>query len=129
MLRSRRPKVFAAAVTLILFDSQPVTAQQATIDIRGEVPTICNVQVRGLVHRGGQMREFCNAGRGYDVYVDPSPALSGASLSVDGSEVALSASQPTLISSSDTPQNRVRRLALRAGRETPSLAIRVVPRT
>lgn len=105
-----------------------------TLTITGFVPVICRASLDATVVPGapgrtslGALNEFCNSPNGYQVFVESSPELAGATLLIDGSPVLLSASGPTLVSASNGPAIESRQLALdTSGAVSGSLSIRVV---
>jgi hypothetical protein len=107
----------------------------ATFEITGFVPVICRanlqsnvVQVSGGETKLGALNEFCNSPRGYQVFVETSPELSGATLIIDGREVPLSDSGPILVSSSEGPATASRDVRIASGGGSGSLNFRIVPR-
>jgi hypothetical protein len=85
-----------------------VNSGQYSIGISGFVPVICRASVGATstpiaganINLGG-LNEFCNSPNGYEVYADYSPALSTASLVVDGQKINLSKDGSTRISHSN----------------------------
>jgi hypothetical protein len=85
-----------------------VNSGQYSIGISGFVPVICRASVGATstpvagsnINLGG-LNEFCNSPNGYEVYADYSPALSAASLVVDGQKINLSNDGSTRISHSN----------------------------
>ena len=99
----KRRFIALAALCTLFAGSASATAPSAltdqssfTLELRGYVPVICNAQVNaaqvtpqaGQVELG-QLSEFCNNANGYEVWIDYSPSLAGASLVVDGQTVNL----------------------------------------
>ena len=122
------PRIALTAVAASALVSTAATATPSfTLELTGQVPTICYADVQ---LNAGTMNEFCNDANGYDVYAEHSPELAGASLVVDGVEIALSAEGPTRVSGSDRADIASRSLELRLpdGRtpSTGSLSFRVV---
>ena len=85
------------------------------------------VPVTGSEVELGELNEFCNSPTGYQVFVDSSPELAGATLKVDGHAVTLSADGPTLLVSSAAPGMTARDLALSGSGAGGSLSFRIVP--
>ena len=115
-----------------------VTAKSAgySIGVHGFVPVVCRASVDAAVAPAdgasvslGNLTEFCNSPGGYEVYVDHSPELGGASLSVSGEPVALSEKGTTLVSRSSHAAITSRALALTVpdGAVTGTLSFRIVP--
>ena len=109
-------------------------ANSYTIGITGFVPVVCRasfdanlVPVTGSEVELGELNEFCNSPTGYQVFVDSSPELAGATLKVDGHAVTLSAEGPTLLVSSAAPGMTARDLALSGSGAGGSLSFRIVP--
>jgi hypothetical protein len=105
------------------------------IGISGFVPVICRATLHAsIVPVGsgevnfGELNEFCNSPRGYQVFVDSSPELANASLQIDGAAIEIDDSGSTLISSSAHANFAVRDVALTLpeGTEGGSLSIRIV---
>jgi hypothetical protein len=104
----------AAALLLVAGNATAVSPNvdlnsgQYSIGITGFVPVICRASVGATstpvaganINLGG-LNEFCNSPNGYEVYADYSPALSTASLMVDGQKINLSKDGSTRISHSN----------------------------
>ena len=122
------PRIVLTAVAASALVSTAATATPSfTLELTGQVPTLCFAEVRLDV---GTLNEFCNDANGYEVYAENSPELTGAVLVVDGVEVPLSAKGPTRVSRSDHADIATRSLELRLpdGRTAPNgtLSFRVV---
>jgi hypothetical protein len=111
------------------------TAAQ-TIAISGEVPVICRASMETQLVapavgrlRLGTLREFCNNPSGYQVAVDHSPELAGATLLVDGRALELSPSGTTVVSQSDGAAiiSREISLSLPEGAAEGSISFRISP--
>jgi hypothetical protein len=81
-----------------------------SLDIQGFVPVICRANVSATQVPSeagqvsiGQLSQFCNDPNGYQVWIDYSPSLADASVSIDGRQVSLSQAGSTLISTSNKP--------------------------
>ena len=125
------PRIALTAVAASALVSTAATATPSfTLELTGQVPTICYAEVQLNAARTGTIDEFCNDANGYEVYAEHSPELAGATLVVDGVEVALSAEGPTRVSRSDHADIATRSLELRLpdGRSAPNgtLSFRVV---
>lgn len=125
------PRIALTAVAASALVSTAATATPSfTLELTGQVPTICYADVQLSAGRTGTLDEFCNVSSGYEVYAEHSPELAGAMLVVDGVEVALSAEGPTRVSRSDHADIATRSLELRLpdGRAAPNgtLSFRVV---
>ena len=125
------PRIALTAVAAsALVSTAAAAAPSFTLDLTGQVPTICYAEVQLTVAKTGTLDEFCNDANGYEVYAEHSPELAGATLVVDGVEVALSAEGPTRVSRSDHADIATRSLELRLpdGRAAPNgtLSFRVV---
>lgn len=125
------PRIALTAVAASALVSTAATATPSfTLELTGQVPTICFAEVQLNAGRTGTIDEFCNGANGYEVYAEHSPELAGAKLVVDGVEVALSAEGPTRVSRSDHADIATRSLELRLpdGRAAPggTLSFRVV---
>jgi len=106
-------KSLALAGALSLFAgaalATPDTATY-TLQINGFVPTVCKADLTasqvpsqaGVVALG-QMREFCNDGDGYQVWVDYSPSLAGDTLTIGDRQIVLGPSGSAMIDASDGP--------------------------
>ncbi|TMJ11581.1 MAG: hypothetical protein E6G94_15690 [Alphaproteobacteria bacterium] len=124
-----KPTIALTALAATAFVSTAAPAAPAapadfTLGMAGNVPTLCRVDARP---DAGTLEENCNSARGYAVYAEASPELAGATLVVDGREVPLSASGPTLVSRSDHADVAVRSLELRRSTPAGSLTFRIVP--
>jgi hypothetical protein len=104
-------------------------AAEWTIQVRGYVPLICNVQLDGQpsadnsngkkVHLG-QLNELCNNGNGYTVYAT-TPAGVGGEFIVGNTHVPVSSSGVTKIDQSATAAAVKQQLAYQPdGGQTPS---------
>jgi hypothetical protein len=120
------PRIAFTTLTASALASTAAVAAPAgfTLAMTGHVPTLCRAEVRLDL---GTLEEFCNDADGYEVYAEPSPGLAGAVLVVDGAEIPLSASGPTLVSRSDHADIATRSLELRRAGPGGSLTIRIVP--
>ncbi|MGA9580868.1 MAG: hypothetical protein WBR13_02730 [Allosphingosinicella sp.] len=121
---------FTAIAASALVSTAASATPSFTLELTGQVPTLCYAEVRLNAGRSGTIDEFCNDSNGYEVFAEHSPELAGAMLVVDGVEVALSTEGPTRISGSDRADIATRSLELRLpdGRTAPggSLSFRVV---
>ena len=121
---------FIAVAASALGSTAATAAPSFTLELTGQVPTLCYAQVQLDAARLGTIDEFCNGANGYEVYAEHSPEIADAVLVVDGVEVPLSASGPTRVSRSDHADIATRSLELRLpdGRAAPngSLSFRVV---
>lgn len=89
------------------------------ITITGFVPVICHTRVSDpmvATKPGGQslgeLREFCNNPRGYQVVADYSPSLNHSKIFVDGKPVPLGPQGSVVISRSNHAQIETRKLEL-----------------
>ena len=126
-----------AAATLALpvtgFTSTSADGSSYRLEMRGYVPVICRASVGANVvelQAGktelGPMREFCNSGNGYQVWLDHGTGMEGAAY-VDGRRIPLASTGSTLISQSATAARRDRDLAIElAAASTANIAVRVV---
>lgn len=98
---------------------------RSSVALAARVPIVCDAQADP--GGPGVLREFCNSGQGYDVFLDHAPLGEGASAIVDGERIALRGAGPTRISSAAAAGVRTRAFTAEvpAGAE---LRIRVVPR-
>jgi hypothetical protein len=116
------------ALTALMASALASTAAAAPagfeLEMTGHVPTLCRAEARLDV---GTLEEFCNHAGGYEVYAEASPELAGATLVVDGAELPLSASGPTLVSRSDHAAIASRSLELRGAAPGGVLTVRIVP--
>jgi hypothetical protein len=125
------PRIALTAVAASALVSTAAAASPSfTLELTGQVPTICYADVQLSAARTGTLDEFCNHANGYEVYAEHSPELAGAMLVVDGVEMALSAEGQTRVSRSDHADIATRSLELRLpdGRAAPNgtLSFRVV---
>ena len=111
-------------------------ASQYRIGVQGYVPVICRISVdaaqidtSAATASLGNLNEFCNNGRGYQVVADYSPVLAGASLIVDGVEVPLNNSGTVMVSRSANPAmiNRKVELKLAGSAQPGALSFRIMP--
>lgn len=125
----------AALISLAPAANAQSGASQYRIAVQGYVPVICRVSVDAaqVTASGttslGNLNEFCNNGRGYQVVADYSPSLAGASLVVDGNEIPLTASGSVTVSQSATAATATRKVELKlAGAAQPgNLSFRIQP--
>jgi len=117
------PGIALAALAAAAVAPPPAPAGFA-LEMAGQVPTVCRVEAR---LDSGVLEEYCNAPRGYAVYAEPSRGLAGAVLVVDGAELPLSPTGPTLISGSDHAAIATRSLELRGAAGPGTLTFRIVP--
>lgn len=109
-------RVFSACLLATVTIGGAANAQEASssasysIGITGHVPVQCRASLDATVvptNRGamplGHLREFCNSPNGYQIFVDSSPELANATLTIGGRKVALSSSGSTLVSFSSGP--------------------------
>jgi hypothetical protein len=133
-------KVSALPVLVAIYAAFSMSAvaadAQYEVRVRGFVPVICNLQASTAMTAAaarvdlGTITEFCNSGRGYQVWADHSPNVEGAMLLVDGVARPLSPTGSTLVSASDIPGRRVRHLMidLHNGRQPLAvISMRIVP--
>jgi hypothetical protein len=122
----------SGAATAADFDGGPAVA---SFEITGFVPVVCRanlasnvVPLSGSEVSLGALSEFCNSPRGYDIFVESSPELADAKLIVDGREIALSDSGPTLVVSTNAPGMTTRDVRLANAGSGGSLNFRIVAR-
>lgn len=141
VLKNRLSQIAAAvAVSATLVAFAPVANAQAgtsgyRIGVEGYVPVICRVSVDAAQASNsgttslGELKEFCNNARGYQVVADYSPALAGASLVVDGVEIPLNGSGSVTVSQSDKAATASRKVEIKlAGSAQPgNLSFRIQP--
>ena len=141
VLKNRLSKIAAAvAVSATLVAFAPVANAQAgtsgyRIGVEGYVPVICRVSVDAAQASNsgttslGELKEFCNNARGYQVVADYSPALAGASLVVDGVEIPLNGSGSVTVSQSDKAATASHKVEIKlAGSAQPgNLSFRIQP--
>lgn len=102
--------IFSVGTPAVAVAPEIQLAGRATIDIVGWVPVVCRASVdtttiaptAGTVQLGS-LNEFCNNPNGYRVVADYSPALQGATLSVDGNAIQFESAGSTVVSSSNEP--------------------------
>lgn len=128
--------VAASAVMIALAPAGHAQAARYQIGIEGHVPVICHVSLdAGQVDANaanaslGQLKEFCNNPRGYQVIADYAPALAGASLIVDGVEIPLNGSGSVAVSSSNRAAKAEHKVELKlSGSAQPgTLSFRIQP--
>ncbi len=136
MKRIASALVAASAVFAGPAQAAELSGASYTIEIRGVVPTICRATFESAVVSAGPgetslgaLNEFCNSPNGYQVYVESSPELDGASLVVDGRTVALDGNAPVLVAASDRPNILSRNVSLSSpSGVSGSLSFRIVAR-
>ena len=81
-----------------------------TLQISGFVPSVCNANLDAneVASQAGEvplgsLKEFCNDGAGYQVWVDYSPSLAGDTLTVGGQQITLDGSGTAMIDSATGP--------------------------
>lgn len=116
--------MFTALVASALASAATAAPAGFALELSGHVPTICRVEAR---LNPGILEEVCNAAGGYEVHAEASPELAGAILVVDGVEIPLSASGPTLVSRSDHADIASRSFELRRAEPGGTLTFRIVP--
>lgn len=113
----------------------PAQSSSYAIGISGFVPVICRASIDATIVSGsggttdlGALNEFCNSPHGYQVYVEGSAELAGATLLVNGSPVPLAAQGPTLISASSGPAIESRQVSLQTpgGNVNGTLSVSIV---
>jgi hypothetical protein len=104
------------------------------LTVSGYVPVVCHANLDNAVASSsgnqvdlGTLHEFCNSANGYQVTVDHSPELAGATLMIDGNAVRLSDTGSTVISGAAQPGIAAHKVALvtQNGPANGSLSIRV----
>lgn len=141
-VQNRIAKIAAAvAASAVLVAMAPASyaqggSSQYRIGVEGYVPVICRVSLdANQIDTGagtaslGNLNEFCNNARGYQVVADYSPVLAGASLIVDGVEIPLSNAGSVTVSRSATAATISRKVELKlAGSAQPgALTFRIMP--
>ena len=128
--------IAASAMMVALAPASQAQNAQYRIGVEGHVPVICRVSLDASVVDAstgtatlGQLKEFCNNARGYQVIADYAPTLAGASLIVDGVEVPLSSTGSVMISRSDRAAKAEHKVELKlAGSAQPGpLSFRIQP--
>ena len=127
---------FGLAATIL---ATPAMASTYGVELRGHVPVTCHVKgdapVADIAEEAvdlGAIREFCNNGAGYDLYLDHSPQMAGAVVLIDGAEFELGSEGSVALAGEAGPaiQSRNVRIDLSEVEDTANLAIafRIVPR-
>lgn len=128
----------AVAASAMMVAMAPAAQAQARyeIGVQGYVPVICRVSLDASqidVNSGtaslGQLKEFCNNARGYQVVADYAPALAGASLVVDGVEIPLNGNGSVAVSTSNRAAQAQHNVELKlAGSAQPgAISFRIQP--
>ena len=104
------------------YAAEPGTAGQTasySIGITGVVPTICRASLDATVVPAtagetslGALNEFCNSPNGYQIFVESSPELANATLTVGGRSVTLTGEGPVLVAASNGPNMLSRNVTL-----------------
>jgi hypothetical protein len=104
-----------------------------SIGITGYVPVICRAELSASVvpaNAGatslGHLNQFCNSANGYQIFVDSSPELANATLTVGGRQVTLSDSGSTLVAASEGPAITSDDVVLQSEGAGGSLSFRIV---
>ena len=140
-VQTRIAKIAAVAASAVLLAMAPASyaqgdAGQYRIGVAGHVPVICRVSVDAnqlAPNAGttslGNLNEFCNNARGYQVVADYSPVMAGGSLVVDGVEIPLNSNGTVTVSRSATAASTHRKVELKlAGSGQPgALTFRIMP--
>lgn len=104
------------------------------LTVTGYVPVVCRANLDTSVAQSGgsqvdlgTLHEFCNSANGYQVTVDHSPELAGATLMIDGNAVRLSDAGSTVISGASAPGIAAHKVSLvtENGQANGTLSIRV----
>ncbi len=105
------PRTAAALGLLASLLSCPALAATQTIEIQGVVPVICRADFESQPRIGsdgavqlGTLNEFCNAGSGYQIFVDYDGSADAGSLLVDGQPVVRNASGHSVLVSMSGPR-------------------------
>lgn len=126
----------AASAMMIAMAPASQAQTQYAIGVQGYVPVICRVSLDASqvdANNGtaslGQLKEFCNSARGYQVVADYAPALAGASLIVDGVEIPLNGNGSVAVSSSNHAAKAEHNVELKlAGSAQPgAISFRIQP--
>lgn len=128
--------VLASALSAGAAAARPAGDQGSfNLQVQGYVPVICRATVdanaapsRPGLMQLGTMREFCNNGNGYEVWVDYSSNLAGSTLYVDGQRVNLTNQGSVRISRSNRAAVKSSALALQLANANTqgSISLRVV---
>lgn len=106
------------------------------VDMSGESPQVCSAGIdppgAGAGGNGvaiGQLREFCNASDGYEVWIDFPSELVGAVLVVDGQDLSLTEARTVRVSHAAGPGLAQHRLQLRprTAARSVTLTVRMLP--
>lgn len=122
-------KYLAAAAVILAASGLSVQADtgssksSAVFRIQGYVPVLCRVELATSVGvpdedgvaQLGVAREFCNASRGYTVYVNHPADLEGAAVISEGVRIPLSPTGETILSESSHANIRLLELAVDVG--------------
>lgn len=128
MLGFGRIAGLCASVGFLAFSSVLAANPLYTLNLRGEVPTVCRAEIKdATLGETGEMtarlHEFCNSGAGYSVYaVASNPELR---VSVDGQLVSAQADGRLLLSRASQPTIATREISL-AGAAGGTIRITVV---
>ena len=128
-------KYLAAAVVMLAASGLPVHADTGSsksstvFRVHDYVPVLCRVEldtVMGVpdqdgVAQLGVAREFCNASRGYTVYVTHAANLEGAAIINQGVRIPLSPTGETVLSESNHANIRLVQLAVDVGEDPVKL--------
>lgn len=112
---------------------EPSGSVSYSIGITGYVPVICRAELstsvvpaNGGATSLGNLQQFCNSPNGYQIFVDSSPELANATLTVGGHAVTLSGSGSTLVASSEGPAITSDDVVLQSNGAGGSLSFRIV---
>ena len=104
-----------------------------SIGITGYVPVVCRAELSASVVPAsagatslGHLNPFCNSANGYQIFVDSSPELANATLTVGGRQVTLSGSGSTLVTASEGPAITSDDVVLQSEGAGGSLSFRIV---
>lgn len=128
-----------AAIALAATPTIALANSSATLNLRLTVPVHCSVKYEGVPSLGtsssavslGNVREYCNATRGYELVMTYAPgSLNGAVIKAGNDMVVLDGSGRAVLSREMGPRMQTRPLAIIPGAngiDTDRLAIDVVP--
>lgn len=128
-------KRWLAGVVLSIGLAPTAIAGTAVIHISGYVPVICHADIQSLSAMPaneeialGTIKEFCNAGAGYQLIANHSPGQGLGKLIIDGQAVPLDSSGQTVLARMPGPRDITQTLSYRPGTATITiLSIEIRP--
>ncbi len=133
LVNTLRLGAIVGATAMLSANATPAWASDSGMTFGGEARVICSARLTPGVATAdagarslGQLSEFCNDPKGFQVWLDYPESLANAQLTVDGVTVTLASGGATQIDQATTPGQATHTLTLQSD-AAGDVTVRIVP--